>query len=72
MAEAQACETLDKISKLQMLLKGLNRTVGGKRARFAKIFNEELIRLRSAITVALSQSEGPVSDPICVCETVSL
>lgn len=50
---ARAFETLEKMSKLQALFKGLNRTVGGKRVRVAEAVDAELISMRSDITAVM-------------------
>lgn len=60
-AEAQACQTLDKISELWALVGGLNRIVVVKRAQVAGLVEAKLGRNWSVITSALSESEGPVS-----------
>lgn len=65
MAEAQACETLDKMFKLRVLLGGLNRTLGGKRACLAELVDATLIRVKVVSTAALYETGGSVSKAIC-------
>lgn len=65
MAEARACETADKISKLRALVEGSNRTVVGECACVAELVDAELKPFRSVITVDLSESEGTVREAIC-------
>lgn len=54
--QQQAREALDKMSELRGLVEGLNWTIRGERARVAGIFDEELVRVRSVLTAALSES----------------
>lgn len=53
------------MSKHRALFDGLNSIVRGKRSGVAWLVYVDLIRFRSAITVAQSESKGMVSDAIC-------
>lgn len=53
-AELRDLETLEKISKLLVLVEGLNQTFGGLHELVAKLFNAELICAQSVIIAALS------------------
>lgn len=64
-AEAWARETLDKMSKLFLVVEGLTRTLDGKCARFADLVETELSQVRLVITAALSDRYEPVGDAIC-------
>lgn len=63
-AEAQAHETLEKMSKLWELVVGLSPTVVGKRVRMMWFVDVKLIRARSAITAGLSESGAAVVETI--------
>lgn len=71
-AEALACKTLDKMSQLQVLAEGLHRTVGSEPTRVPELFDAELIRVWSDITMAFLESEGSVREKIWSVPTVSL
>lgn len=63
-AEPQARETLDRLSKLRALVKGLDLTVSGDRASISGIDDAELVDVRLVITAALLESESPVCDAV--------
>lgn len=64
-AEAGACETMDKMYKLQQLVEGLNQIVSGECGDVAGLVRAELVCVRSVITAALSGGDGTVSKAIC-------
>lgn len=53
------------MSELRILVKRLNRTIGGERACLAGLVDAELVRIRSVITAAILESERMVSEAIC-------
>lgn len=57
-AEAQACKTLDRMSKLRPLVEILKWTDGGEQACVARLVNAEFVHVLLVITAALSESEG--------------
>lgn len=63
--EAQARETLDKISKLWAFVEVLNQFVDGMRACVAGLVGAYLVGIRSVISAALSENKGTVSEAIC-------
>lgn len=56
---------MDKLYHLRALVRGLHRIVGGERAGVVRLVSAELIRTRSVIAAALSESKGMVSEAIC-------
>lgn len=62
--EAWAYNTLDKMSELWALVKGLNRTLGGECVRVLGLIDAELVRVWPVITAAQSKSEGMVREVI--------
>lgn len=65
-AEAWACQTFDKISKLQTLVEWLNWTIGRERLCVAEVFNAKLIFVRLVTTATLLARKCMISDAICV------
>lgn len=63
--EDRARKTLDKISKLVVLVGGPNETLVREHARVAELSGAELIRSWLVITAALSESDESVSEGTC-------
>lgn len=57
--------TLETMLKYRKLVEGLNWTVVGECTRVVELFDAKLIRVRSDITAAQSESEGAASEEIC-------
>lgn len=54
MALAQACKTLDNMSKLGKLVEVLDQTIFAERTGIAQLFDAEFLRIRVVITTDLS------------------
>lgn len=64
-AEARACKTLDKISKLRPLVEWLTRTVGVEVRRVARLVEVELSQVQFILKAALTEIACTVSGAIC-------
>lgn len=64
-AEDRARETLDKISELRALVRGLSWTVDGDWAHVVGMVDAELLRVWEVITVAQGDSQGRISEASC-------